>query len=68
MVAQIRPPITTRASGLELSEPIPVDKAAGNRPMVAINAVIRIGRINELTPLLTAVYNGFRHEVFQGSV
>ncbi len=59
MVAHINPPITTRASGLELSEPIPVDNAAGNKPMVAIKAVINTGRINEFTPRLTAVYNGF---------
>ena len=59
MVAQINPPITTRARGLELSEPIPADIAAGNKPIVAIKAVINTGRISEFTPRFTAVNNGF---------
>ena len=54
MVAHMSPPMTTRASGLELSEPIPADIAAGSRPMVAINAVIKTGRIREFTPRFTA--------------
>ena len=48
----MRPPITTRARGLELSEPIPIESAAGSRPIVAIRAVIRTGRIRVLTPIL----------------
>ena len=59
MVAQIKPPITTRARGLELSDPIPVDNAAGNSPMVAIKAVISTGRMREFTPRFTAVNSGF---------
>ena len=54
-MAQIIPPITTRASGLELSDPIPVDTAAGNNPIAAISAVIITGLILEFTPSLIAV-------------
>ena len=49
------PPITTLASGLELSEPMPCDNAAGQRPMAAIRAVIITGRILEFTPSFMAV-------------
>jgi hypothetical protein len=59
IVAHTNPPITTRASGLELSDPIPADMAAGSNPMVAMNAVISTGRISEFTPRFTAVYKGF---------
>ena len=54
IVAQIKPPMTTRANGLELSEPIPVDIAAGNNPIIAMSAVINTGRTNEVTPILMA--------------
>ena len=48
----------TLASGLELSDPIPVDIAAGSKPMVAINAVINKGLARELMPRLMDTYNG----------
>lgn len=56
-IAQSIPPITTLAKGLELSEPIPCDVAAGNKPIAAIIAVIITGRILEFTPNLIAVYS-----------
>ena len=56
-IAQRIPPITTLASGLELSEPMPCDKAAGSSPIAAISAVIMTGLIRELTPSLIAVYS-----------
>ncbi len=66
MVAQINPPITTLARGLELSEPIPVDKAAGIKPMVAIKAVIKTGRISEFTPrLIGCIQRIFTTKSFQ---
>lgn len=49
------PPMTTLARGRELSEPMPVEIAAGNNPMAAISAVIITGLILELTPNLMAV-------------
>ena len=39
------PPTTTRASGLCTCEPMPVEKAAGNRPTQATTQVIITGRI-----------------------
>ena len=39
------PPTTTVASGRCTWLPMPVDIAAGNKPMQADNAVISIGRI-----------------------
>jgi hypothetical protein len=39
------PPTTTVASGRWTWLPMPVEIAAGNRPMQADNAVINIGRI-----------------------
>ena len=53
-VAETRPPITTIAKGREVSEPIPVDVAAGISPMAAISAVITTGRILAITPERTA--------------
>lgn len=50
IIAQSIPPITTRASGRELSDPIPWETAAGNNPMAAIIAVIMTGRILLATP------------------
>ena len=52
IMAQRIPPITTRANGRELSDPIPCDTAAGNRPIAAISAVIITGLIREFTPNL----------------
>ena len=49
------PPITTLASGLELSDPIPCEMAAGNKPIAAINAVIITGRTFEFNPSLIAL-------------
>ena len=57
IMAQRIPPITTLASGLELSEPIPCDIAAGNRPIAAINAVIITGLILDATPNRMDWYN-----------
>jgi hypothetical protein len=39
----INPPITTMANGFEASEPIPVESAAGIKPIAAIKAVINTG-------------------------
>jgi len=47
--------MTTLASGRELSDPIPVEMAAGKSPMAAMSAVIITGLIRELTPSLMAV-------------
>jgi hypothetical protein len=52
IIAQRIPPITTLASGRELSDPMPCDIAAGNKPIAAIIAVIITGRMRELTPNL----------------
>ncbi len=54
-IAQRMPPITTLANGLELSEPIPCETAAGNKPMAAIMAVIITGLILVLTPNFIAL-------------
>lgn len=48
-LAVMSPPITTIARGREVSEPIPVEVAAGRRPMAARVAVIKTGRIRETT-------------------
>ena len=48
------PPITTIASGREVSDPMPVEVAAGISPMAAINAVINTGLIRVITPLRIA--------------
>ena len=48
------PPITTLASGRELSEPIPVEMAAGNNPIAAMSAVIMTGLILNCTPCFIA--------------
>jgi hypothetical protein len=40
-LAVMSPPITTIARGREVSEPIPVEVAAGRRPMAARVAVIK---------------------------
>ena len=57
IVELINPPITTMARGFCVSEPIPVDTAAGNKPMAAINAVMTTGLILELTPVFRASTN-----------
>jgi hypothetical protein len=49
-VAVTNPPITTTARGLDDSEPIPVEMAAGRRPIAARDAVITTGRILAITP------------------
>ncbi len=49
-MAQRMPPITTLANGRELSDPIPWETAAGNKPIAAISAVIITGLMRELTP------------------
>jgi len=54
MVEVTKPPITTTANGFCVSEPMPVDKAAGNKPMAAISAVITTGRTRDITPCNTA--------------
>src|SRR6185312_2826469 len=54
MVLVMSPPITTTASGFEASEPIPLDRAAGKRPMAAIMAVITTGRSLSATPSFIA--------------
>jgi len=54
-VLVIRPPITTIANGLDASEPIPCDKAAGSKPIAAIIAVITTGRKRSSTPAFIAM-------------
>ena len=58
IVELINPPMTTLASGFCVSLPIPVDTAAGNKPIAAIKAVITTGRILDWTPWETAWANG----------
>ena len=60
IIAHRIPPMTTLAKGLELSDPIPVETAAGSSPIAAIRAVIITGRILDKTPDLMAVYNELR--------
>ena len=48
--------MTTRAKGLELSDPIPCEIAAGNKPIAAIKAVIITGLTFDLTPVRMAWY------------
>ena len=50
MVAVINPPITTTANGFCVSLPMPWLTAAGNKPIIAINAVITTGRTLDITP------------------
>lgn len=50
VVAVTNPPITTIASGLDDSEPIPVETAAGRSPIAASAAVIVTGLIRAITP------------------
>ena len=50
IVAVTNPPITTIASGLEDSDPIPVEIAAGSNPMAANVAVITTGLMRAITP------------------
>ena len=57
IVAVIKPPITTMASGLDVSEPMPFDNAAGNKPIAAISAVITTGRTLLATPSFIAFSN-----------
>ena len=51
-VALISPPTITMASGFCVSEPIPVEIAAGSKPNMAINAVITTGRTRLIAPAL----------------
>ena len=57
-VALINPPITTIAKGFCVSEPMPVETAAGIKPIAAINAVITTGLILEFTPNRIACASG----------
>ncbi|HWB25330.1 MAG TPA: hypothetical protein VG738_07610 [Chitinophagaceae bacterium] len=50
MVDVIKPPIATVAKGFCDSEPMPVEIAAGSKPIATINAVITTGLILETTP------------------
>ena len=49
-VAEIRPPITTVASGFCTSAPDPVAIAIGTKPSEATNAVITTGRNRASAP------------------
>ena len=51
-VAVINPPMMTMAKGFCDSEPMPVEMAAGNKPMDAIRAVMTTGRVRAMTPLM----------------
>jgi len=59
MVALINPPIMTIAKGFCVSEPIPVERAAGVKPIEAIIAVIKTGRVQAFMPSLIASCKGF---------
>ena len=48
------PPTIIIAKGFWISDPIPVDKAAGNNPKDPIKAIINIDRIRLLTPNIIA--------------
>jgi hypothetical protein len=50
VVAVTKPPITTIARGLDVSDPIPVEVAAGISPIAAMRAVMATGRIRDITP------------------
>ena len=50
VVAVINPEITTTARGRWVSDPIPVERAAGSNPRPAIRAVITTGRTRESAP------------------
>ena len=52
------PPTITQAKGRCVSEPMPVERAAGNSPRPAINAVIRIGRKRSTAPSTIALFTG----------
>ena len=54
-VAVTNPPITTIANGFEDSEPMPVETAAGSRPIAARAAVMVTGLIRAITPDLIAL-------------
>lgn len=60
IVAVIKPPIITIAKGFCDSEPIPVDIAAGNKPIAAIDAVITTGRMRVSTPTEILLLSGMR--------
>ena len=49
IVAVIKPPIITIANGFEDSDPIPVERAAGIKPIEAIKAVMMMGRVLTFT-------------------
>lgn len=52
------PPMTTVASGLCTSEPVPVANAMGTNPRDATNAVISTGRKRAIEPLKIASCKG----------
>src|SRR5690606_17092254 len=54
-VDEMIPPITTVASGLWTSAPVPVLSAIGTKPRLATNAVIKTGRRRTKAPSTTAV-------------
>src|SRR6266849_1137102 len=58
IVALTMPPTITTANGRWVSEPMPWDSAAGNKPNPAISAVIRIGRSRSTAPSTTALSSG----------
>src|SRR6267378_2454538 len=58
IVALTMPPTITTANGRWVSEPMPCDSAAGNKPSPAIRAVIRIGRRRSTAPSTTALSSG----------
>lgn len=59
-VAVTSPPMMATASGFWLSDPIPDDNAAGNKPSIAISAVITTGRIRDITPSRIAMARSMR--------
>src|SRR6266566_2607742 len=52
--AVIIPPTTTRANGFWVSDPIPVETAAGSKPMAAANEAMMTGRSRSCDPMTTA--------------
>ena len=65
IVEVMRPPITTIARGLLRFTAMPVDMAAGNKPIAAMIAVITTGRTLEITIRKNGVVEvHFMFEVF----
>ena len=54
-VAEISPPMTTTANGFWVSDPMPVESAAGSNPNPAIKAVMTMGRTRDMAPSRMAV-------------